>query len=474
MSNRAGFGPYVGPRSQTQIAKPVAMSLPAREQQNQYDLARKLHESEIAELQHILRKQKARTIACIKAQDFLESRELTEAGWADAAEIRKICDVIRKRETKRILEAVKYEYSAAMKRAAKLAVFPTYDRWAAGNKIAEFDAATFDFPTILSDESARRKTVNARYEQFHIVPKGREYYHYDLNGKLAFRDIGSAILLTEETQEVNARAAMLVANAKWGKIGLVVGNKKFKILCAEIAQEEGIAITDPGMQKYIAAAKAKAEARLSRSVEDRKDVAEPAVVAAAQTEEQKDSSLSNRQADGATSVHAEVVANLATKQASDTSDKLQPSREPEVSPTQPAAPTQEPRQEVRSGIDTDISSGPIDVPEEQPAGSRNVSDPMSQFRGVNPLIDEWLAKYDAMDQLRKQNTLRPDEDPLTLGHLKELPGLRSLAQTILQDSEAKSIQSEMKAEGLALGSEIQTQSNYLLNLQRQQGQGMGW
>jgi len=79
-----------------------------------------------------------------------------------------------------------------------------------------------------------------------------------------------------------------------------------------------------------------------------------------------------------------------------------------------------------------------------------------------------------MDQLRKQNTLRPDEDPLKLGHLKEMPGLRSLAQKIMQDSEAKSIQSEMKAEGLALGSEIQTQSNYLLNLQRQQGQGMGW
>ncbi|MFT5329150.1 MAG: hypothetical protein ACI9KA_000227 [Parasphingorhabdus sp.] len=474
MSDRAGFGPYVGPRSQTQIAKPVAVPLPARKQQEQYDLARKLREGKNAELQDILRKQKARTIACIKAQDFLESRELAEAGRADAAEIRQIGEVIRKKETKRILEAVNYEYAAALKRAARLAVFPHYDRWAADKEVQEFDVATFDFPNILSDESARRKTAKARCEQFHIVPSGREYHHYDPSGQLAFRDIGSAILLTEPTQEVNARAAMLVANAKWGKIGFVAGNKKFKILCAEIAHEEGIVITDPGMQKYIAAATVKAEARQSRSVEDPKASARPVVVVAEQTTEPKDSSLPNRPADAATAAHAEVVANPATKHASDTSEKLQPSKEPEVPPTQTLASTQEPRQKIPNGIDTDTISAPRDVPEEQPRGSRNVSDPMSQFRGVNPLIDEWLTKYDAMELIRKHNASRSDDDPAKLGHLKEMPSLRSLAQKIMQDSQAKSIQSEMKAEGLPLASEIQRQSNYLVNLQRQQGQGLGW
>ena len=233
-------------------------------------------------------------------------------------------------------------------------------------------------------------------------------------------------------------------------------------------------ITDPGMQKYIAAAKAKAEARQSRSVKDPKDFARPAVVVAEQTTEPKEHSLPNRDADAANAVHAEVVANSATKDASDTSDKLQPSKEPEAHPTQTVASTQEPRQKLPSSIDNDTISALRDVPEEQPAGSRNVSDPMSQFRGVNPLIDEWLTKYDAMELIRKHNASRSDDDPAKLGHLKEMPSLRSLAQKIMQDSEAKLIQSEMKAEGLALGSEIQRQSNYLFNLQRQQGQGLGW
>ncbi len=473
LSDPAAFGPYVGPRSQTKIAKPVAVPLPAREQQNQYDLARKLHEGVIAEIQDRVRKQKAQTITCIRAQDLLESLEQFEANWADAADIKKIGDTVRKRETKRIIEAVNYEYAAAHKRAARLAVFPHYDQWAADKEVQEFDVATFDFPNILSDESARRKTAKAKCEQFHIVPKGREYLHYDSSGQLAFRDIGSAILLTEPTQEVNARAALLVANAKWGKIGLVAGNKKFKILCAEIAHEEGIVITDPGMQKYIAAAKAKAETRQSRSVKDSKDSARPAVVVAEQTTEQKERSLPNRDADAATAVHAEVVTNPATNDASDTSEKLQQSKEPKAPPTQPVASTQEPRQKLPSGIDTDTISAPRDVPAEQRAGSRNVSDPMSQFRGVNPLIDEWLTKYDSMVLIRKQNASRSDGDPAKLSHLKEMPSLRSLAQKIMQDSEAKSIQSEMKAEGLALGSEIQTQSNYLFNLQRQQGLGVG-
>tara|TARA_R110001599_G_scaffold346654_1_gene572179 strand:- start:2821 stop:3507 length:687 start_codon:yes stop_codon:yes gene_type:complete len=228
------------------------------------------------------------------------------------------------------------------------------------------------------------------------------------------------------------------------------------------------------MQKYIAAAKIKAEARRNRSVEGRKDIVEPAVVAAEQTTEPKDSSLPNRQADGATPVHAELVGNPVSKQASDTSEKLQPSRGPEAPPAQPLVSTQEPRQEVRNGIDTDTISVHIDVPKEQPARSRNMTDPMSQFRGVNPLIDEWLTKYDAMELIRKQNSSLPDEDPVKLIHLKEMPDLRSLAQKIMQDSEAKLIQVEMKSEGLPFASEIQQQSNYLLNLQRQQGQGVGW
>jgi len=104
---------------------------------------------------------------------------------------------------------------------------------------------------------------------------------YSRDGRLRFIDHGNRIEMADALDRETVRDALLVAQAKWGKVQLT-GDRRFRELAADIAVELGVEIANPELQTRIAQVQRQQERLRARDAQTADHLRRRAAVVTAQ------------------------------------------------------------------------------------------------------------------------------------------------------------------------------------------------
>ncbi len=180
----------------------------------------------------------------VAIQDCM-SADVSAVDWTDAGTTLNLARGVVGHEHRRLTAAVSEQFRAAAGALPMLQTFPTLEAWSAGAQapaLPSLDDITM--PAMLMSQGYGSAPLPIDVPGFRRVAVGRAFHHFDERQKIALRDLGDLVVVDHSDSPKAVRAALLLAQKKWGSVSIVSGDAAFRDLCARLAVEEGVTLTD--------------------------------------------------------------------------------------------------------------------------------------------------------------------------------------------------------------------------------------
>lgn len=245
MEKRSGLGPFVARDPSVRVADRRPMSLTPDKGPERYWAERQTYAAGVETLKAHLQSQKAAVEQNLVAIQDCMSADVIAVSWTDTGAMLNAARGVVGHEHRRMSTVVSEQFGAAASGLPTLQNFPTLDIWSAGASAPALPSVeSFNVPTILMSPGYGSAPLTIDVLDFRRVAVGRAFHHLDEHGKTALRDLGDLIVVDQADRSEAVRAALLLAQKKWGSVSIVSGDVAFRSLCARLAVEEGVTLTN--------------------------------------------------------------------------------------------------------------------------------------------------------------------------------------------------------------------------------------
>ncbi len=245
MEKRSGFGPFIARDPSVDVVERRPMSLTADEGPERYWAERQTYAAGLETLKGHLQSQRAAIERNLVAIQDCMSADVIAVGWADAGAMLNVARGVVGHEHRRLTTGVVEQFKAAASALPTLQNFPTLDAWSAGASVPALPSLeNITMPAIFMSSGYGSAPLSIDVPGYRRVAVGRAFHHLDEHGKVALRDLGDLLVVDQAHKPEAVRAALLLAQKKWGSVSIVSGDAAFRALCARLAVEQGVTLTD--------------------------------------------------------------------------------------------------------------------------------------------------------------------------------------------------------------------------------------
>ncbi|MFD1103676.1 relaxase/mobilization nuclease domain-containing protein [Sphingobium olei] len=245
MEKRSGFGPFIARDPSVDVVERRPMSLTPDKGPERYWAERQTYATGVETLKAHLQSQRAAIEQSLVTIQDCMSADIIAVGWANTGTMLNVARGVVGHEHRRLTTVVVEQFRAAAKALPTLQNFPTLAAWSAGASAPVLPSLeNMTMPTMLMSPGYGSAPLPIDVPGYRRVAVGRAFHHLDEHGNAALRDLGDLLMVDHADKPEAVRAALLLAQKKWGSVSIVSGDAAFRDLCARLAMEEGVTLTN--------------------------------------------------------------------------------------------------------------------------------------------------------------------------------------------------------------------------------------
>jgi hypothetical protein len=251
---RVGFGTFE-PNPGFVVQHRVAQALGNPMSVERYEIERAAYVSRVNALRQQIAGRRRQIVTAMRGQRQAISALVNRRIWKGRNDMLAVAQALVTAQTQQVSDLAAALGQQLTTSLAGIPNFPSYNAWTNGAVSPALpDIADMALPSMLMPPAGFSEPAQIDIEGFRREAGNSQSRYFDHNGHLAFRDVGSLIIIAATRDKEAVRAAMLLARHKWSVVGSITGNDRFKDLCAAIAAEEGMELSDPDMVQRLARA----------------------------------------------------------------------------------------------------------------------------------------------------------------------------------------------------------------------------
>lgn len=244
MEKRTGFGPFVARDASVHVVDRRPVSLTPDTGPERYWAERQAYAAGVEALKAHIQSQRAAMEQNLVAIQEGMSADVNAVSWTAAGAMLNVARGVVGHEHRRLTAAVSEQFRTVAGALPTLQNFPTLEAWSAGAAAPVLPfLEDITMPVMLMSQGYGAAPLPIDIPGYRRVAVGRAFNHLDERGKIVLRDLGDLVVVDKADSPEVVRAALLLAQKKWGSVSIVSGDAAFRDLCARLAVEEGVRLT---------------------------------------------------------------------------------------------------------------------------------------------------------------------------------------------------------------------------------------
>lgn len=242
------------PRPDTlEVAEPRLRPIDQDRPTKQYERANAAHKASRAALKADLRDATDAALRAVQSQAVELYAAIDTHDWKGNGRNLNLARSIVARERSAATTAITSASHAGFKSILRAGSFPAMPQWRPSLDLSQLDRIEPVESAVLLSPVGMSPATPGVVPGYVCRQVRRECHYFDRHGRRAFRDTGSFIAVDRATDRAAVAAVLRLAAEKWvGSSVVIIGDRRFMLLCASLAVDMDIDIKNDFVRKEIA------------------------------------------------------------------------------------------------------------------------------------------------------------------------------------------------------------------------------